>query len=460
MDHVIGCRSTIWTKPPPCLFDREGLVSVARKEGTRVGTPRTGSCRSGPIYLELIAVVDHGWAQDRIDGQRAGPLSERSPLTRLPVYWEAGDGRHRRGRQVGSTWRWRTSCARPRTARRPRWRVAGIERALKTGALPFFVQWRRAGLSSRPAAAEGHATRRTSSGGSRGSEGLRRRHAMPWEERLGDPHRRPAAAAHRRRPRDSPLAAIALAVGDRRARSPTRIRHAHRTRSSQRPKMPRASGTVCPRARPPRPAAESARQGRASIRGSACTPAPRPTRWPGRARPPGGNRRPWSAPRGTPGAGRPASSRAAWRRRRLSVPECHWRVGKVAGASWNTGSPAAALVSSTGSRPTSWSRSLGRCARRGPQRQQLRPEDNTCPLGTSASTASAGRRRFSRRATGVRRHSRRSSDRPSPRSPATCASPAGARPRRVHLGHVEAPASAAVLERGRRFAGDVLQDEQ
>ena len=147
MDHVIYAVDDL-DEAAAGLFDREGLASVpgGRHEGW--GTANR-IVPLGDTYLELIAVVDVDEAESSEFGRgvRRAQTEER-PLVGWVAATDDIDAVAKRldleveekSRETadGSTLRWR---------------VAGIERALKTGALPFFVQW-DVPAEQRPAAAE------------------------------------------------------------------------------------------------------------------------------------------------------------------------------------------------------------------------------------------------------------------------------------------------------------------
>jgi Glyoxalase-like domain len=147
LDHVIYAVDDL-DEAAAGLFDREGLASVpgGRHEGW--GTANR-IVPLGDTYLELIAVVDVDEAEssDFGRGVRRAQTEDR-PLVGWVVATDDIDSVAKRldleveekSRETadGSTLRWR---------------VAGIERALKTSALPFFVQW-DVPEEERPAAAE------------------------------------------------------------------------------------------------------------------------------------------------------------------------------------------------------------------------------------------------------------------------------------------------------------------
>ena len=135
MDHVIYAVDDL-DSAGAVLFDREGLASVpgGRHEGW--GTANR-IVPLGESYLELIAVVD----VDEAEGSEFGRAVRRAttedrPLVGWVVATDDIDGvasrldleveEKSREADDGSTLSWR---------------LAGLERAMKTGALPFFVQW-------------------------------------------------------------------------------------------------------------------------------------------------------------------------------------------------------------------------------------------------------------------------------------------------------------------------------
>ena len=147
MDHVIYAVDDL-DEAAAGLFDREGLASVpgGRHEGW--GTANR-IVPLGDTYLELIAVVD----VDEAEGSEFGRGVRRAQTEDRPlVGWVVATDdieaiANRLDLEVEEKSR---ETADGDTLR---WRVAGIERALKTGALPFFVQW-DVPDEERPAAAE------------------------------------------------------------------------------------------------------------------------------------------------------------------------------------------------------------------------------------------------------------------------------------------------------------------
>ena len=135
MDHVIYAVDDL-DAAGATLFDREGLASVpgGRHEGW--GTANR-IVPLGKSYLELIAVVDVEEAEGSEFGRAVRrALTEDHPLVGWVVATDDIDAVAKRldleveekSREAddGSTLSWR---------------LAGLERAAKTGALPFFVQW-------------------------------------------------------------------------------------------------------------------------------------------------------------------------------------------------------------------------------------------------------------------------------------------------------------------------------
>jgi hypothetical protein len=135
MDHVIYAVDDL-DAAAAVMFDREGLASVpgGRHEGW--GTANR-IVPLGESYLELITVVDVEEAEQSEFGRAVRrALTEDHPLVGWVVATDDIDGVAKRleleveerSREAddGSTLSWR---------------LAGLERALKTGGLPFFVQW-------------------------------------------------------------------------------------------------------------------------------------------------------------------------------------------------------------------------------------------------------------------------------------------------------------------------------
>ena len=135
MDHVIYAVDDL-DAAAAVMFDREGLASVpgGRHEGW--GTANR-IVPLGESYLELITVVDVDEAEQSEFGRAVRrALTEGHPLVGWVVATDDIDGvakrleleveEKSREAEDGSTLSWR---------------LAGLERALKTGALPFFVQW-------------------------------------------------------------------------------------------------------------------------------------------------------------------------------------------------------------------------------------------------------------------------------------------------------------------------------
>jgi hypothetical protein len=135
MDHVIYAVDDL-DAAGAILFDREGLASVAGGRHEGWGT-QNRIVPLGDTYLELIAVADVDEAEASEFGRAVRrALTEDHALVGWVVATDDIDAVAKRldleveekSREAadGSTLRWR---------------VAGIERAMDTGALPFFVQW-------------------------------------------------------------------------------------------------------------------------------------------------------------------------------------------------------------------------------------------------------------------------------------------------------------------------------
>ena len=147
LDHVIYAVDDL-DAAGASLFEREGLASVpgGRHEGW--GTANR-IVPLGDSYLELIAVVDVDEAEDSEFGRGVRrALTEDHPLVGWVVATDDIEAVAKRlDLEVEEKSRETAD------GRALRWRVAGIERAMETGALPFFVQW-DVPPERRPAAAE------------------------------------------------------------------------------------------------------------------------------------------------------------------------------------------------------------------------------------------------------------------------------------------------------------------
>src|SRR5688572_23591093 len=118
------------------IFEREGLASVpgGRHEGW--GTANR-IVPLGETYLELITVVDADEAEESDFGREVlKALAEDTPLVGWVVATDDIDAVARRLELEGE----------PKSRSRPdgsklSWRLAGMEAAMESGALPFFVQW-------------------------------------------------------------------------------------------------------------------------------------------------------------------------------------------------------------------------------------------------------------------------------------------------------------------------------
>jgi hypothetical protein len=135
IDHVIYAVDDL-DSAGATLFDREGLASVQGGRHAGWGTANR-IVPLGETYLELIAVVDVEEAEGSQFGRAVRrALTEDHSLVGWVVATDDIDAVAKRldleveekSREAadGSTLSWR---------------VAGLERATKTGALPFFVQW-------------------------------------------------------------------------------------------------------------------------------------------------------------------------------------------------------------------------------------------------------------------------------------------------------------------------------
>jgi hypothetical protein len=135
IDHVIYAVDDLDTAGA-ALFDREGLASVPGGRHAGWGTENR-IVPLGKSFLELIAVVDVDEAEGSGFGRAVRrALTEDHPLVGWVVATDDIDGVAKRldldveekSRETadGSTLSWR---------------LAGLDRAMKTGALPFFVQW-------------------------------------------------------------------------------------------------------------------------------------------------------------------------------------------------------------------------------------------------------------------------------------------------------------------------------
>ena len=136
LDHVIYAVDDL-DAAAESLFEREGLASVpgGRHEGW--GTANR-IVPLGDTYLELITVVDVDEAESSEFGRAVRrALTEDRPLVGWAVATDDIDALAERldleveekSRETGD-------------GETLRWRLAGMERALKTGALPFFLEWR------------------------------------------------------------------------------------------------------------------------------------------------------------------------------------------------------------------------------------------------------------------------------------------------------------------------------
>jgi hypothetical protein len=135
IDHVIYAVDDL-DAAGAVLFDREGLASVAGGRHEGWGTANR-IVPLGESYLELIAVVDVEEAEGSEFGRAIRrALTEERPLAGWVVATDDIDAiASRLDLEVEEKSR---EAADGSTLE---WRLAGLERAMKTGALPFFVQW-------------------------------------------------------------------------------------------------------------------------------------------------------------------------------------------------------------------------------------------------------------------------------------------------------------------------------
>jgi hypothetical protein len=135
IDHVIYAVDDL-EKAGAALFDREGLASVPGGRHSGWGTENR-IVPLGESYLELIAVVDVEEAEEAEFGRAVRrALTEEHGLVGWVVATDDIDAVAKRldleveekSREAGD-------------GSTLNWRLAGLDRAVKTGALPFFVQW-------------------------------------------------------------------------------------------------------------------------------------------------------------------------------------------------------------------------------------------------------------------------------------------------------------------------------
>lgn len=135
IDHVIYAVDDL-DSAGAALFDREGLASVPGGRHAGWGTANR-IVPLGESYLELIAVVDVEEAEQSEFGRAVRrALTEDRPLVGWVVATDDIDAvAERLDLEVEEKSR---EAADGTTLS---WRLAGLEPAMKTGALPFFVQW-------------------------------------------------------------------------------------------------------------------------------------------------------------------------------------------------------------------------------------------------------------------------------------------------------------------------------
>ena len=135
IDHVIYAVDDL-DSAGALLFEREGLASVpgGRHEGW--GTANR-IVPLGESYLELITDVDPDEAEQSEFGRAVRrALTEDHPLVGWVVATDDIDAVAKRlDLQVEEKSREASDGS------TLSWQLAGLERAMKTGALPFFVQW-------------------------------------------------------------------------------------------------------------------------------------------------------------------------------------------------------------------------------------------------------------------------------------------------------------------------------
>jgi Glyoxalase-like domain len=135
IDHVIYAVDDL-DEAGAVLFDREGLASVPGGRHQGWGTANR-IVPLGESYLELITVVDVDEAEQSEFGRAVRrALTEERPLVGWVVATDDIDA-------VGKRLDLEVEEKSRETADGStlRWRLAGLERVLKAGALPFFVQW-------------------------------------------------------------------------------------------------------------------------------------------------------------------------------------------------------------------------------------------------------------------------------------------------------------------------------
>lgn len=135
IDHVIYAVDDLDTAGA-VLFDREGLASVSGGRHEGWGTANR-IVPLGESYLELIAVVDVEEAEQSEFGRAVRrALTEDHPLVGWVIATDDIDGVAKR-LDLEAESKSRDASDGSKLS----WRLAGLERAMKTGALPFFVQW-------------------------------------------------------------------------------------------------------------------------------------------------------------------------------------------------------------------------------------------------------------------------------------------------------------------------------
>jgi hypothetical protein len=147
IDHVIYAVEDL-EAAAASLFEREGLASVQGGRHHGWGTANR-IVPLGESYLELIAVVDADEAEGSEFGRAVlSGVTEDRPLVGWVVATDDIDAVAKRlDLDVESKSRERADGS------TLRWRLAGMSRAMETGAYPFFVEW-EGPAEGRPGAAQ------------------------------------------------------------------------------------------------------------------------------------------------------------------------------------------------------------------------------------------------------------------------------------------------------------------
>jgi hypothetical protein len=135
IDHVIYAVDDL-DAAGELLFEREGLASVPGGRHRGWGTANR-IVPLGESYLELITVVDSGEARESGFGLAVlRALAEGRSLVGWVVATDDIDGVAGR-LDLGVEEKSRETADGSTLS----WRLAGLEQAMESGALPFFVQW-------------------------------------------------------------------------------------------------------------------------------------------------------------------------------------------------------------------------------------------------------------------------------------------------------------------------------